>query len=359
MSASTPGDAAGFGVVIAATPDHLHWVRGLCASIRHFMGDTPIAVLLDGERPARDLRDAYDVQVVRRSEIAHPGLRALGGSTKAKLAALWLAPFERFLFVDADAIVWGDVRRLADLDLFDFVVDLPYGPRASRLGVMDAVAAARHFPDFDARAHEVDYVNTGVFFARRGIFDLDRYLELVEFTKTHPGVFLSDQGLFNFMLFNGVDQGRIRVDHQPLQVKVGEGDTTYADLVRRFRFVDGEPTVDGAPAVIHWVGTLKPKLHGGQNDFFEPMTFFRRRFQLAQHRRGEAKAVDELRLRLEDFACGDWRGTNLRGTVRRRRRRVTRGARDLLGRAKIAIRTRTPDRLVSTLKRRSRSGARP
>jgi hypothetical protein len=359
MSASTPGEAAGFGVVIAATPDHLHWVRGLCASIRHFMGDTPIAVLLDGERSSRDLRDTYDVQVVRRSEIGHPGLRALGGSTKAKLAALWVAPFERFLFVDADAIVWGDVAQVADLDRFDFVVDLPYGPRASRLGVMDAVAATKHFPDFDARAHEVDYVNTGVFFARRGILDLDRYLELVEFTKTHPGVFLSDQGLFNFMLFNGVDDGSIRVDHQELQVKVGEGGTTHAELVRRFRFVDDEPAVEGAPVVIHWVGTLKPTLQGGQNDFFEPMTFFRRRFQLARHGRTEPKAVDDLRLRLEDFACGDWRGTNLRGRVRRSRRRATRGARDLLGRTKIAVRTRTPDRVVSTLKRRSRSGARP
>jgi hypothetical protein len=359
MSAFPPSEAADFGVVIAATPDHLHWVRGVCASIRYFMGDTPIALLLDGKRSVQDLRDTYGVRLIRVSEIEHPGLRGLSGSTKAKLAALWVAPFERFLFVDADAIVWGDVRQLADLDRFDFVVDTPYGPRASRLGVMDAAAASRHFSHFDAQKHEVDYVNTGVFFARRGVLELDRYLELVEFGRANPGIFLSDQGLFNFMLFSAVDEGKLRLDHQELQVKVGEGNTTHGDLVRRFRFANGQPEVDGAPVVIHWVGTLKPTLQGGENDFFEPMTFFRRRFQLARRDGAELSALDELRLRLEDFACGDWRGENLRGRLRRRRRRAVRGARNSVGRAKIAARTRTPDRLVSTLRKRSRSSVRP
>jgi hypothetical protein len=39
---------ADFGVVIPASAEHLHWVRGACASVRHFMGDTPICVLVDG-----------------------------------------------------------------------------------------------------------------------------------------------------------------------------------------------------------------------------------------------------------------------------------------------------------------------
>ena len=46
-----------FGVVIPTKEAHLHWVRGTCASIRHFMGDTPICVLLDGTRVPHDLRD--------------------------------------------------------------------------------------------------------------------------------------------------------------------------------------------------------------------------------------------------------------------------------------------------------------
>jgi hypothetical protein len=343
---------APFGVVIAATSDHLHWVRGACASVRYFVGETPIALLLDGEGSVADLRRTYGVHVVRQSALEHPGLRALKGSTKAKLAALWVSPFSRFLYLDADAVLWGDVGRLADLERFDFVLDAPYGVRRSRLGVMDVEAASRHFPEFDAVRHEADYVNTGAFFAQRDALDLDRYLELVRFSQRHPGVFFNDQGIFNFLVFSAADEGTLRVDQRRLQVKVGEGDATHDSLVRQFRFTDGRPSVTGEPVVIHWVGTLKPTMQDGQGDFFEPMAFFRRQYRLARHDRPEPNALDDLWLRFEDVSCGDWRGENLRGRLRRRRRRAMTQFRFLVGRAKIAARARLPSRLVTTLKKR-------
>lgn len=343
---------APFGVVIAATSDHIHWVRGACASVRYFMGETPIALLLDGERSVTDLQRSYGVQVVRQSKLEQPELRALKGSTKAKLAALWASPFSRFLYLDADAVLWGDISRLADLERFDFVLDAPYGIRRSRLGVMDADAANRHFPQFDAVRHEVDYVNTGAFFARRDVLDLGRYLELVRFTKGNPGVFFNDQGIFNFLVFSAVDEGTLRVDQQKLQVKVGEGDTTHDSLVREFRFANGRPDLINKPVVIHWVGTLKPTMRGGQDDFFEPMTFFRRQYRLAGHDGREPNALDDLWLRFEDITCGDWRGENLRGRLRRRRRHAMTRVRFIAARAKVVARTKMPSRLVTRLKRR-------
>jgi hypothetical protein len=346
---------APFGVVIAAMPEHLHWVKGVCASVRYFMGDTPICLLLDGKSSTRELGETYGLRVLDRAELESRGLGELSGSTKAKLAALWVAPFDRFLFLDADTIVWGDVGRLADLERFDFVLDLPIGTRRSRKAVMDAGAVRRHFPHFDAHRHEEDYVNTGAFFARRGVLELGRYLELVRFSQTHPRVFLNDQGIFNFMVFTGADEGAVRLDHQELQVKVGESELD--ELAQRFRFSEGHPQVVGAPIVIHWVGTLKPRVRGGADHFFEPMTFFRRQYRLALRRRSEPNALDGIRLRFEDMTCADWRGSNLRGRLRRLRRHTARRSRYRLARVKVAVRSRTPDRVVATLQRRTRSRA--
>jgi hypothetical protein len=346
---------APFGVVIAAMPEHMHWVRGVCASIRHFMGDTPICLLLDGKSSTSDLQESYDLRAIDRGELEGRGLGELSGSTKAKLAALWVAPFDTFLFLDADTIVWGDVRRLADLDRFDFVLDMPIGTRRSRKAVMDANAARRQFPQFDALGHEEDYVNTGAFFARRGMLELGRYRDLVRFSQTHPRVFLNDQGIFNFMVFSGSDEGALRLDHQELQIKVGE--TELTELKQRFRFRGGRPLVTGAPVVIHWVGTLKPRVRERPDDFFEPMTFFRRQYRLALRGRNEPHALDALQLRFEDMICADWRGSNLRGRLRGLRRHTAKRSRYRLARIKVAVRLRTPDRVVSAVKRRTRSRA--
>lgn len=319
---------------------------------RCFVGETPIALLLDGGGSVADLRRTYGVHVARQSALEHPGLRALKGSTKAKLAALWVSPFFPVPLPRCGRRSLGRRRpsgrpRSASTSSS---TTLRCSPITSRCD--DAEAASRHFPEFDAARHEADYVNTGAFFAQRDALDLDRYLELVRFSQRHPGVFFKAQGIFNFLVFSGADEGTLRVDHRRLQVKVGEGDATHNNLVRQFRFTGGQPSVTGEPVVIHWVGTLKTTMQDGQGDFFEPMAFFRRQYRLARQDRPAPNALDDLWLRFEDVTCGDWRGENLRGRLRRRRRRAMTQFRFLLGRGKIAARARLPSRLVTTLKKR-------
>jgi hypothetical protein len=337
---------AEFGVMIAAAPEHLHWLKGACASVRYFMGDTPICVLLDGDRSLRDLETAYGIRVVRRAEVDHAELRNLSfGSLKTKNATHWLSPFETYLFLDADAVAWGDMRLVADLERFDLVIDSPIADREKvRRWVMDSDSVARHFPDFDARAHVDEYVNTGAHFARRGTLDLDRYLELLRFSATHPGLFYGSQGVFNFMVFSAADEGKVRLDQRELQVTTG--DTTREEVVDRFRFERGLPHVVGAPAVLHWAGSPKPTVRTRGRDYFAPMTFFRRQFRIAV-RGGTTSPTDGLRLRIEDMLCADWRGSNLRGRQRRLRRRA--------GQAyacfRVALRARVPDRIVAIVRR--------
>src|SRR5215471_18012276 len=100
-----PASAPDFGVVIPARTEHLHWVRGLCASVRHFMGDTPICVILDGDRIPTDLQRLDGLVVVTRDEVEPKELRHAGFRTpRAKNAALWASPYETFLLLDADTI---------------------------------------------------------------------------------------------------------------------------------------------------------------------------------------------------------------------------------------------------------------
>jgi hypothetical protein len=342
-----PPISAEFGVVVAAKPEHLHWVKGTCASVRYFMGDTPICLVLDGDRPPPDLQATYDVRVIRRADVEHRELRELSfGSLRTKSAALWVAPFETYLLLDADAIVWGDMRQLADFERFDFIVNTPIGrPAAVRKWVMDADAVSRHFPHFDARRHVADFVNTGAYFARRGKLELEHYLELVRFCRSHPGMFYGDQGVFNLMLFSGADEGTLRLQQRELQITTG--DTTREEVARRFSFVHGQPSVVGAPVVLHWAGSPKPRIRARGRDYFEPMTFFRRQFRVALRGDRGSRATDELWLRFEDALCADWRGSNLRARLRRKRRRAL----SVYAQTRGALRRRTPDWLVSRIRR--------
>ena len=339
---------ADFGVVIPSRPEHLHWAKGTCASVRYYMPGTPICILLDGSRrdAPTDLEAVYGVQVICRDDVEHHALRDTSfGSLNAKGSALWLSPFETYLLLDADAVVWGDLRRLADFDRFDFVIDTPIGDRAEvRKSVMDAAAIAKAFPDFDARAHVDEYVNTGTYFGRRGVLDLERYLEFLRFKQRNPGLVYGDQGPFNFMLFGAADEGRVRVRQRPLQVLTGR--STRESLARRFAFSDGRPVTSGEPVVLHWVSSPKPRVREGRGDYFAPMTFFRLRFRV-DSRGGGPTRVDVLRLRFEDAACKDFRGRNLRGRWHGLRRRWGRKYRHV----KHLTRALVPDRLIHALRR--------
>ena len=303
------------------------------------MPDTPICLLVDGERVPHDLVKAYGVRIIRRSEVEHAELREWSfGGLRAKNAVHWLAPFETFLSLDADAVVWGDMRTLCDFERFDFVLDTPIpNPGYVRGWVMDVEEVGRQLPGIDAQRYAPLYVNSGAYFARKGVLELDRYLELLRFSAEHPGLFRGSQGIFNFMVFSGVDEGRLRLDQRELQVTTG--DVAREEVVRRFLLIGGEPRVVDGPLVLHWAGSAKPRLRQRGRDYFEPMTFFRRRFRVDLQAQGGVRARDELRLRIEDVLCADFRGSNLRGRVNMARRRM----RKRYAHARVAVRSRTPD----------------
>jgi hypothetical protein len=324
-----------FGIVIACSDQSYLFAQGCCASIRHFLGDVPICLAVDGDFSTRRLRRTYGVHVLDRRTVADARLAARSfGWGLTKMVALWQCPWPRFLCLDPDTMVWGDVSRLGDFDRHDVVLDQQYVRTASgrainpllyqflgqaspdaalRAAVVDRClfdidAIALHFPDFDWRRHLNGYAWTGAFFARRDMFELDEYIDLLDFAEAHPGVFLGgEMGFLNFMIFRAVERGELRVANVPLQVLVCEENPEA--LRRRFVVGASGPVVaPGDATVIHWTGPGKPTL--SSRECPEPMTFMRRKYQRDAWGLGGAGAglilrYEELRrLRLLRRAAG-------------------------------------------------------
>jgi hypothetical protein len=293
---------ADFGVVVFTPPSMLALARATCASVRYFMGDTPICLYVDGRASARNF-ERLGVRVVHTPDVPDRRMQELFfRSLRAKIAALWLAPFERFLYLDADTVVWGDMRvYLEELAALDFLIDQPH-PAGDPLDharryILDPDLAARRRPGFDAHAHAADFANMGVFFARRGALDLDEAIAVTRLSIAEPELLFWDQGILNLLLFEGADRGTLRVGQRRLQTLAAL--ETPERLARDFPLVDGRPVVVGEPRALHWAAQRKPRLRPAPLDYFQPAAFFRQEFR-RQVRGGTLRPTDRLRLRAED-----------------------------------------------------------
>jgi len=57
-----------FGIVTACWSRDYFLVKATCASIRHFLGDIPICVVIDGDFSIQELESLYDVQPLYLSQ---------------------------------------------------------------------------------------------------------------------------------------------------------------------------------------------------------------------------------------------------------------------------------------------------
>jgi hypothetical protein len=75
------------------------------------------------------LEKQYDLIAVRIPELGCEMLKLISGNDRAKHAALWEGPFEYYVWLDSDAIVWGDftpqVRTGVDFQIFWSEIFIP------------------------------------------------------------------------------------------------------------------------------------------------------------------------------------------------------------------------------------------
>lgn len=290
-----------FGVIIACCDQDYHYAKGCCGSIRHFLGDVPICLIIDGEFAAPELQKAYGVQVINRLNVKNQALKERSfGWGLTKMVAFWESPWRNFLFLDADTIVWGNMLKYANFKDFDIIVDRPlYKDSFEEFSkfFFKPQEIEKHFPEFQWQKHLGKYFCTGAFFAKRDIFKLDDYIYMLDFVEENPHVFWpGEQGFLNLMTFRDSDTGKLRLEQSSWQVIVPK--YTFEELNSRFPIAKTGPIVQNDDAcVIHWAGP-KPTLYNSQV-YSEPMNFCRRKCM--RETQGLSGLPAEASLKLEDY----------------------------------------------------------
>lgn len=289
-----------FGIIIACCYQDYLFAKGCCASIRHFLGDIPICLIVDGTFSVSSLEKAYGVRILNHHTVSNEILRQRSfGWGKTKMIAFWESPWKHFMVLDADTNVWGNVLKYANFKNYDAIIDRPrYGYSDEMISefFFEISGVEKHFPDFDWQAHRNDYFCTGTFFGTKDIFSLDEYIEILDFTEKHPEIFkYGEMGFLNFMLFRAADAGKLRLGQVEMQLIVP--DFELEELQKRFPVTEKGPMVQNEDAtVIHWCGP-KPMVSTSKA-YSEPMSFCRRQF--LKEERGYQGATADFWLKIED-----------------------------------------------------------
>jgi hypothetical protein len=263
-----------FGVITACWSGDYFLAKATCASIRHFLGDVPICVIVDGNFSIQELIDLYNVQPLYLSNLSNLELRKrCPGSSRSKLAAIWEGPFEHFLYLDSDAIVWGNLLEEFKFDDVDFVVMRP-----PSYGSLPKSEVARWFFDVD-QLLEIDpqfnwqdqpYFCAGAFVARKNCFSLNDYLKLEVLGENYPNLFkFWDQGIVNYMVFSGSQKNILKYKVLDLQVVTADYSKDYLEKLFpcSLNYLPQDPVLK---TIIHFCGN-KPFLHK-RKSFSKPFT---------------------------------------------------------------------------------------
>jgi len=241
------------GVIIPVWEGDLYMAKACCASIRQFMGNIPITLWVDGDADTAELEQLPNVSRIQLQEVVSPEYaQLLTGSSLSKLPLFWASPYERFLCIDADTVVWGDIRVYAEFDKYDFIASHAIQHRTVEQSqselerhVFDLAPVARMDPTLEWKGRERAVM--GVFLARRGTFSEERLMALARMGCWR----CYEQGLLNYLMWRGLQDGAPRIGGHSFQVFPPE-----ASMPRENRFL---PHDWKHPVVIHWLGK-KPKL---------------------------------------------------------------------------------------------------
>ena len=217
---------APFGFVTGCYAGDKYMVQATLASMRHYCPEVPICLIVDGDVDVSDLQKDYDLIVLRVSELPSSKMRKLmSGNPRAKHAAMWEGPFEFYVWLDSDAIVWGDftaqVRTDVDFQIFWNEISIradateipPWLPHF----FFDPQKLRNFDPEFDWRGHA--YFSAGAFACRRNVIPFKKWIDVEAWRKEAPGLFghFSDQPLLNYFVHSMTQRGEIKSTMSNLQ----------------------------------------------------------------------------------------------------------------------------------------------
>jgi hypothetical protein len=309
---------APFGLVTGCHAGDKFMVQATLTSMRHYCPEVPICLVVDGDFDVSDLKLEYELTLLRVSELPSIEMRTLVcGNYCAKLAAMWEGPFEFYVWLDSDAIMWGDftpqVRAGIDFHIFSSEISAPPDTREIPGWLphfyFDPMKLRKFDPEFDWRGKA--YFSSGAFACRRNAIPFDRWARVDSWGKQAPGLFAwSEMGMLNYLVHAMTQRKEITTAMSDLQHIWGHHGKR--ELVQDCHGAGWHfPKRIPRPRVAHFCGR-KPLLLD-QQAYSRPFTIAR----LEHHRRHRGELGAWLALLNEDRRV-------LAGKLKRRAKRLVR-----------------------------------
>jgi len=293
---------ASFGFVTGCHAGDKFMVQATLASMRHYCAEVPICLTVDGDFDVSDLEKEYDLIVLRVAELPSQEMRELlCGNYRAKLAAQWEGPFEFYVWLDSDAIVWGDftskIRTDVDFQIFWSEISIPADaieipPWLSHFYV-DLLKLHRFDPDFEWRGKA--YFSSGAFACRRNAIPFDAWERTDSWARQSPGLFAwGEMGMLNYLVYAMAQRNQLKIavsDLQHIGAHHGIEELKEDCDDGRWHF----PKTIRRPRVVHFC-ERKPLLVDGKT-YSRPFTIAR----LEHYRRNKPDWAAWLAVLREDF----------------------------------------------------------
>jgi hypothetical protein len=279
---------APFGIITACHAGDYFLAKATCASIRHYMPEIPVCVIVDGDFSINELKKCHGVMELRVSDFSESRLPPICmGTSRTKFAAIWESPFERFLCIDADAIVLGDWQSILKDASWQFLAlanpqaKCPPGEAVDHY-FFNREKLALFDPEFEWQ--NTAYFCAGAYAAQKDSLDVEEFLKAVDFEASHPGTFqFADQGIFNYMVMKAAAQGHLELKVANRQYLVP--DHSLGELIRHFgpaRHFVCKQAIE--PEIVHFCG--QKQLIQNRGAYSALFTEFRIRHYLNFHRTG-------------------------------------------------------------------------
>jgi hypothetical protein len=216
---------APFGFVTGCHAGDKFMVQATLASMRYYCPSVPICLVVDGEFDVSDLVKEYGIIPLRVADLSSPDMRKLvERNYKAKLAAMWEGPFEYYVWLDSDAIVWGDfvpqVRTDVDFHIFWSEISIPADATAVPAWLPHFYfdpEKLRHFDaEFDWRGHA--YFSSGAFACRRNAIPFELWDRTESWARQSPGLFAwGEMGMLNYLVYAMAQRKELNIARSDLQ----------------------------------------------------------------------------------------------------------------------------------------------
>ncbi len=270
---------APFGFVTGCYAKDKFLVQATLASIKHFCPEVPICLVVDGNFDVSDLVDQYNVIVLRIDDLPSLEMRQLiGGDYRAKLSAIWEGPFDFLVWLDSDAIIWGDIVQLVRTDV-DFHIF--WKKSDAQLTDQDIKGFKHYFFDpeklkkFDANFtwRENTYFCSGAFACKKNAISFKEWLDIELLASKDQNLFAwGEMGMLNYAVHSKLQKGKLSIaidDLQHLWVEHGIEELENDCKDTKWQF----PKYISRPRIAHFCGQ-KPLLHM-RSSYSKPFTIAR------------------------------------------------------------------------------------